>query len=120
MTELEIAYLNEPQIADRLTLVWIGGHGYESSASEVEFNTSADLIAAQILFRSAIPIWQVPEPTYAQCLVSWAELYPTSQGWVRWGPTSSIAGAPSPIASRTCSGRAWVNVPCSATARSCC
>jgi hypothetical protein len=31
-------------------------------------------VAAQTVFRSAIPIWQVPEPTYAQCLVSWAEL----------------------------------------------
>jgi purine nucleosidase len=75
LTELATAYLIEPRIAERVTLVWIGGHGYESPVSEVEFNTSTDLFAAQVVFASAIPIWQVPEPTYGQCLVSWAELY---------------------------------------------
>lgn len=75
LTELATAYLAEPRIADRLTLVWIGGHGYDSPMEEPEFNTGTDLVAAQVVFRSPIPIWQVPEPTYAQCLVSWAELY---------------------------------------------
>ncbi len=74
LTELASAYLIEPRIAERLTLVWIGGHGYEAPGEGLEFNTSADLLAAQILFGSSLPIWQVPEPTYAQCLVSWAEL----------------------------------------------
>ncbi|HEX7223104.1 MAG TPA: nucleoside hydrolase [Candidatus Limnocylindrales bacterium] len=74
LTELATAYLLEPRIAQRLTLVWIGGPGYETPPGELEFNTSADVRAAQILFASAVPIWQVPEPTYAQCLVSWAEL----------------------------------------------
>ena len=74
LTELATAYLLEPRIADRLTLVWIGGGGYQAPADELEFNTSADLRAAQILFGSAVPIWQVPETTYAQCLVSWEEL----------------------------------------------
>lgn len=75
LTELATAYLTEPRIADRLTLVWIGGHGYDSPVEQPEFNTGTDLMAAQVVFRSHIPIWQVPEPTYAQCLVSWAELY---------------------------------------------
>ena len=75
LTELATAYLAEPRIAERLTLVWIGGHGYDSPADGPEFNTGTDLVAAQVVFRSPIPIWQVPEPTYAQCLVSWAELY---------------------------------------------
>ncbi|HEX5729503.1 nucleoside hydrolase [Microbacterium sp.] len=74
LTEMATAYLLEPRIAERLTLVWIGGNGYHGPGREPEFNTSADLLAAQIVFRSAMPIWQVPEPTYAQCLVSWAEL----------------------------------------------
>src|SRR5688572_10660825 len=75
LTELATAYLAEPRIAERLTLVWIGGHGYDSTAEAPEFNTGTDLVAAQVVFRSPIPIWQVPEPTYAQCLVSWAELH---------------------------------------------
>lgn len=74
LTELAAAYRAEPRIAERLTLVWIGGHGYDSPAEGLEFNTGTDPVAAQVVFRSAIPIWQVPEPTYAQCLVSWAEL----------------------------------------------
>jgi hypothetical protein len=74
LTELAAAYLLEPRIARRVTLVWIGGHGYGSDSEGMEFNTSADLVAAQVVFRSPIAIWQVPEPTYGQCLVSWAEL----------------------------------------------
>jgi hypothetical protein len=74
LTELATAYLIEPRIAERMTLVWIGGNGYESPADGLEFNTSSDLTAAQIVFRSPLPIWQVPESTYRQCLVSWAEL----------------------------------------------
>lgn len=55
-------------------MVWIGGHGYDSPGHGVEFNTSADVVAAQTVFGSSIPMWQVPATTYAQCLVSWAEL----------------------------------------------
>ncbi|MBW9121866.1 nucleoside hydrolase [Microbacterium trichothecenolyticum] len=74
LTALATAYLIEPRIAERVTLVWIGGHGYDAPPDNVEFNTSADLVAAQVVFRSPMAIWQVPEPTYGQCLVSWAEL----------------------------------------------
>lgn len=74
LTELATAYLIEPRIATRLALVWIGGHGYDAPATEPEFNTSIDPRAAQIVFGVFPSIWQVPEPTYSQCLVSWAEL----------------------------------------------
>jgi purine nucleosidase len=74
LTELAAALQIEPAIAERLTLVWIGGHGYDSAAEGPEFNTSADLVAAQNVFGSRLSIWQVPEPAYAQCIVSWAEL----------------------------------------------
>lgn len=74
LTALASALLIEPRIADRLTLVWIGGHGYDTVAETPEFNASCDLVAAQIVFRSPMSIWQVPESTYGQCLVSWAEL----------------------------------------------
>lgn len=75
LTELAIALAHEPRIADRLTLAWIGGSGYDgSSLDDVEFNLSIDPAAAARVFRSPLSIWQVPETTYAQCLVSWAEL----------------------------------------------
>ncbi|KJL47292.1 Inosine-uridine preferring nucleoside hydrolase [Microbacterium hydrocarbonoxydans] len=74
LTELAAALLFEPRIAERLTLVWIGGNGYDAPADGLEFNASADLRAAQLVFASEIEIWQVPESAYCQCLVSWAEL----------------------------------------------
>lgn len=76
LTSIASAYLREPAIADRLTLVWIGGHGYETLGhTEPEFNLSADIFAAQVVFnQSNLKIWQVPESTYATTLVSRAEV----------------------------------------------
>jgi inosine-uridine nucleoside N-ribohydrolase len=80
LTELATAWLVEPRIAERLTLVWIGGGEYEGrqvapGAALPEYNTAIDVAAAQIIFnRSAIPIIQIPRDAYRQCLVSVAEL----------------------------------------------
>lgn len=78
LTDLATAYLHEPRITERLTLVWIGGPGYEEDVSAderpAEFNTSIDPTAAGVVFASPLPIWQVPESTYEQCLVTWSEL----------------------------------------------
>lgn len=84
LTALASALLMAPDIADRLTLVWIGGveHDVEGAAPPPpgarpgpEYNTTIDLTAAQFVFRdSTVPIWQVPRDTYRQVLVSDAEL----------------------------------------------
>jgi inosine-uridine nucleoside N-ribohydrolase len=76
LTSIASAYLREPAIAARLTLVWIGGHGYETHGhTEPEFNLSADIYAAQVVFnQSNLRIWQVPETTYATTLVSRSEV----------------------------------------------
>ncbi len=80
LTALATALLHEPRVAQRLTLVWIGGPGYDDASVRggasvpAEFNTTIDPVAAGVVFSSPIEIWQVPETTYAQCLVSWAEL----------------------------------------------
>ncbi len=68
LTTIASAYLKEPKIATKLTLVMIGGPGYDESAeSQPEFNFSADLFAAQVIFnQSEIEIIQVPRTTYAQ------------------------------------------------------
>lgn len=76
LTQIASAYLKEPKIAKRLKLVWIGGHGYDSSSEhkEAEFNLSADIFAAQVIFNdSDIELWQVPESAYGTTLVSRAE-----------------------------------------------
>ena len=81
LTDLASAYLMEPRIAERIRLVWIGGHEHKGQASpppggqQVEYNLAIDLKAGQIVFnQSEISIWQVPRDAYRQALVSYAEL----------------------------------------------
>lgn len=78
LTELANALLRAPEIADRLTAVWIGGPEYDSppppGAGISEYNLRIDIPAAQTVFRSAVPLWQIPRDTYRQCLVSIVEL----------------------------------------------
>ncbi|MEH7098394.1 nucleoside hydrolase [Neobacillus vireti] len=71
-TDLAIAYLKEPKIADRLTAIWIGGGDYPDGG--FEFNLQQDVEAARILFASPIKIWQVPKATYKTMEISLAEL----------------------------------------------
>lgn len=81
LTEIASAWLVEPRIADRLTLVWIGGHEHKGlgepppGGAELEYNTAIDPIAAQVVFNdSALSIWQVPRDIYRTTMVSRAEL----------------------------------------------
>ena len=82
LTNIASAYLMEPKIAEKLTLVWIGGTEYEGLASPPpgaskhwEYNTGIDPIACQVIYnKSNIPIWQVPRNAYRQALVSYSEL----------------------------------------------
>jgi inosine-uridine nucleoside N-ribohydrolase len=81
LTELASAWLLEPRIADRLTLVWIGGPEHDGLAlrppgsAGPEYNLNIDLAAGQVVFGdSAIPIWQIPRDAYRQTLLSTAEL----------------------------------------------
>ncbi|WP_258525422.1 nucleoside hydrolase [Paenibacillus sp. YN15] len=72
LTDLASAYLQEPRIAERLTAVWIGGGPYPEGGPE--FNLSNDVEAAQAVFRSPIPLWQVPKNAYDMVRVGLAEL----------------------------------------------
>ncbi|BDZ65308.1 nucleoside hydrolase [Agromyces mangrovi Wang et al. 2018] len=81
LTDLASAYLIEPRIAERMTVVWIGGLEHEGLASPppdampIEYNLLIDLVAGQVVFNdSDLTIWQVPRDVYRQCLVSDAEL----------------------------------------------
>ena len=81
LTEIASAVLTNPQIAGKLTLVWIGGSEYTDLAlpppnySTPEYNLNIDISAARAIFnQSAIPIWQIPRNVYRQCLVSYAQL----------------------------------------------
>ena len=72
ITDLAIAYLKEPRIAGRLTAVWIGGEAYPEGGCE--FNLCQDILAANIVFESDIPLWQIPANVYRTMEVSFSEL----------------------------------------------
>jgi|tagenome__1003787_1003787.scaffolds.fasta_scaffold20982756_4 purine nucleosidase len=81
LTEIASAWLIEPRIAERLTLVWIGGPEHADlaepppGAMPIEYNLRIDVLAGSIVFGdSAIPIWQVPRDAYRQTLATFAEL----------------------------------------------
>ena len=81
MTDVASAYLLNPEIEGKFTLVWIGGQEYEDLAipppgySVPEYNLNIDIPAVQVVFNdSKIPIWQVPRDVYRQCNYSLAEL----------------------------------------------
>ncbi|UVY84517.1 nucleoside hydrolase [Brachybacterium sp. NBEC-018] len=81
LTDLATALLLEPRIAERMTLLWIGGNEHPELAAPppggmpIEYNLLIDVNAAQVVFTdSALPIWQIPRDVYRQCLVSSAEL----------------------------------------------
>lgn len=72
LTDLALAYRKNPQISNRLTAIWIGGGDYPLGGNE--FNMYQDVRAAQIVFDSSIPIWQIPMSTYRQVEASLAEI----------------------------------------------
>lgn len=81
LTEAASALLLEPRVAERLTVVWIGGPERPGSprswsSTDPEFNWSIDPVAARVVLEdSGVPLWQVPRDVYRQCLASDAELH---------------------------------------------
>lgn len=61
----------EPAIAEKITVIWIGG---SVPAGGWEFNQKNDLNAARVLFQSNLPLWQVPAEVYSTMKVSFFEL----------------------------------------------
>ncbi|WP_229464092.1 nucleoside hydrolase [Massilia sp. 9I] len=73
LTNVAAALLLEPKIADRMTLMWIGGLAAPEGGTE--YNLSTDLAAARtVLEQSAMPVWRVPAEEYRRFQVSVAEL----------------------------------------------
>ena len=81
LTEIASAVLTRPEIAAKITVIWIGGPEYPDLASpppgysSPEYNLNIDINAAKAIFnRSSINLWQVPRNAYRQCMVSYAQL----------------------------------------------
>jgi inosine-uridine nucleoside N-ribohydrolase len=81
LTDLASAFLLEPKIEGRLTLIWIGGPEYAALATpppgytSLEYNLGIDLNAGQVIFNtSTIPIWQIPRNAYRQVMMPYSSL----------------------------------------------
>lgn len=81
LTEIASAALQEPRIAQHLTLVWIGGPEYVELAlpppggAPLEYNLGIDVAAARAVFnRTRLPLWQVPRDAYRQVLLPFSVL----------------------------------------------
>ena len=72
LTDIAAAYLIEPRIAKRITVIWIGGGPYPDGGDE--FNLGNDIKAANVVFGSPMEVWQVPKNVYEMIPVSMAEL----------------------------------------------
>lgn len=73
LTNLAAALRLKPEIARRMTVIWIGGGRYPQGGWE--YNLAADLAAARIVIeQSGVPIWQIPQNAYRQMQFSVAEL----------------------------------------------
>lgn len=72
ITDLASAILMEPKICEKMTCIWIGGGTWPQGAWE--FNLAQDLNAANVVFESVMPLWQVPMNVYKRFSVSLAEL----------------------------------------------
>jgi len=72
LTNVAAALQQDPGIAERLVLVWIGG-ALEPGAAE--YNRDTDPAAAEfVLGTPALEVWQFPLETYRRCAYSVAEL----------------------------------------------
>lgn len=77
LTDMATALLIDPKIAETdTTVIWIGGPGYghREPGARSEFNLRNDIAAANVVFRSGIRIWQVPQTSYVMSSVGYAEL----------------------------------------------
>ncbi len=73
LTNVAAALRQEPGIAERMTVIWIGGGAYPSGGWE--YNLMTDLEAARfVIERSRVPLWQVPLNAYRQMQYSIARM----------------------------------------------
>lgn len=72
LTNVASALLLRPEIAEQMTVIWVGGGNYP--AGGMEFNLSMDTTAANVVFSSQVPLWQLPIGIYKEFAVSLAEL----------------------------------------------
>lgn len=71
-TDIASALLLEPAIAERITVIWLGGRNYPAGGEE--FNLMNDVAAGNVLFQSNVPLWLLTTDVTSVMKVSYAEL----------------------------------------------
>ena len=72
LTDIAAALNRCPEIAEKLTVVWIGGFPYPEGGQE--FNLMQDVAAGRVLMASRAAVWQLPVNVYGSMEVTMAEL----------------------------------------------
>ncbi|MCR4630181.1 MAG: nucleoside hydrolase, partial [Treponema sp.] len=73
ITDIASAFLLNEAIANKnLTVIWIGGRDWPCGGWE--YNLKNDVLAANVVFKSKINLWQVPRNVYRKMSVSFSEL----------------------------------------------
>lgn len=72
LTDLAIALKKAPAIAGKMTAILIAGAPYPAGGWEA--NIEEDVLAAQIVFASRLPLWQIPSNVYPTAELSLAEV----------------------------------------------
>lgn len=72
LTDMALAYLLAPEVAEKVVVLWIGGGWWPRGGPE--FNAFNDWITADVVFSSNLPLIQYPRGTYRMMRVGVAEM----------------------------------------------
>ncbi|HIR34660.1 MAG TPA: nucleoside hydrolase [Candidatus Faecimorpha stercoravium] len=73
LTDMASALLLEPEIAEKdIKVIWIGGGPWPSGDSE--YNLKNDIVAANVIMKSKLELWQIPRNVYRMMPVSYATM----------------------------------------------
>jgi purine nucleosidase len=75
ITNVACAIRSAPEIAHKMTVVWIGGHGLDvKNPNHKEFNAGNDVDAVNIVLDSGVEFWQIPNNVYGTMHIGIAEI----------------------------------------------
>ena len=75
ITNIAAAMKACPEIAKRMTVVWIGGQSYDHFVKEVrEYNAGNDIDAINLVVSSGVEFWQIPNNVYSTMHIGLAEI----------------------------------------------
>ena len=73
LTDMASALILEPEIQRKnITVIWIGGGNWPTGGWE--YNLQNDILAANLIFTSHLPLWQIPRNVYRMVPVSFTEM----------------------------------------------